>query len=79
MNLNYKGVTLEGVYEIDTVLSNYIRINIFEKQGWDNDCAVNPQYLSLYDNNTEFSWSRIEDHLYFQKMGKVIKFKKLLP
>ena len=77
INLSYKGVILEGAYEIDSVLNNYIRINIFEKQGLDSMCAVNPQYLSLYDNNTEFSWSRIDDHLYFQKSEKVLKFEKI--
>ena len=41
-----------GMYEIDHDLSNYIKIKLFEKEGWDNS-PVNSMYLSFYDEYTE--------------------------
>lgn len=74
--LGYKGKEYEGYYEIDSVLTNYITINVFNKPGWDESCPVNPAYLSLYDDDTQFSYRVIDDRLYFEKNEKVIIFQR---
>ncbi len=75
--MRYRDVVREGYYEIDSVLTNYITINIFNKTGWDNACDINPQYLSLYDHDTQFSYQILDDRLYFQKNEKVIVFQQI--
>jgi hypothetical protein len=76
MEMRYRGKEYEGFYEIDSVLANYITINIFNKLGWDESCRVNPEYLSLYDEDTQFSYEIVNDYLYFRKNEKVIIFKR---
>lgn len=75
--LGYKGTEHEGHYQIDSTLNNYIRINIQDKLGWDNECSINPEYLTLYDENVEFSYTLTDEFLFFEKADKVIKFKKV--
>lgn len=77
MLMKYRGESFEGYYEVDSVLTNYITINVFNKQGWDDECDVNPDYLSLYDENTQFSYGILEDRLYFQKNEKSVVFQRI--
>lgn len=77
MTMQYRGTAYEGYYEIDSTLSNYIIINIFSKFGWDHSCEVNPAYLSLYDDDTQFSYKILKDRLYFEKNEKVIVFQRV--
>lgn len=74
MILGYKGFEFEGYYEIDSTQTHYITINMFNKLGWDNQCLVNAQYLSLYDDDTEFFYQILDNRLYFEKNEKVIIF-----
>lgn len=76
MEMNYLGSSYEGFYEIDSVLTNYITINIFKKLGWDESCHINPEYLSLYEEDTQFSYEIVYDYLYFRKNEKVIIFQQ---
>lgn len=72
--MGFREQRYEGYFEVDSLLNNYIRINIFNKQGWDEACDVNPEYLTLYDADTEFSYEVLEDRLYLKKNEKVIVF-----
>ena len=74
MLMNYRGNSFEGYYEIDSTLTNYITINIFNKLGWDEACDVNPEYLTLYDTDTQFSYTILNDKLYLQRAEKSIVF-----
>lgn len=76
MVMKYRGNSYEGYYEIDSTLSNYISFNIFNKQGWDDECDVNPEYLSFYDPDTQFSYTLLDNRLYFQKREKSIVFER---
>lgn len=77
MIMRYRGTAYEGYYKIDSTLHHYITINIFNKLGWDEACDVNPEYLSLYDNDTQFSYWILDDELFFQKNEKVIAFQRV--
>lgn len=77
MQMIFQGESFEGYYEIDSVLTNYISLNIFNKKGWDDECPVNPEYLTLYDEDTQFSYTLIDSMLYFQKAEKSIVFKRV--
>lgn len=74
--LGYKQNSFPGEYTFDEVLANYLYINIPDRPSWNNDCTITPQYLSLYDDSTDFAYTMTDEFLYLQKNEKVLKFKK---
>lgn len=72
----YRGFEFNGTYDIDRELTHYLYINIPTRLNWNDDCKITPDYLSLYNDDTDFAWTVVGDFLYFQKMDKVLKFRK---
>jgi hypothetical protein len=72
----YNQNSFPGDYRFDDVLNNYVYINIPDRPSWNNGCTITPQYLSLYDDSTDFAFTMTDDFLYLQKNEKVLKFKK---
>lgn len=76
LKFSYRGFLFDGSYHFDAELPNYLYINIPDRFNWNDDCIITPDYLTLYNDNTDFSWTVIGDFMYFQKMEKVLTFKK---
>jgi hypothetical protein len=76
LKFSYRGFMVDGTYRFDTELPQYLYINIPTRFNWNDDCKVTPDYLSLYNDDTDFAWTMVGDFLYFQKMDKVLKFRK---
>lgn len=76
LTFSYRGFIVDGTYRFDPELPQYLYITIPTRFDWNDDCKVTPDYLSLYNDNTDFAWTMTEDFLYFRKMDKVLKFKK---
>lgn len=73
----FRGEPFEGYYEFDSVLTHYITLNVFNKKGWVDECPVNPEYLTLYDGDTQFSYTILANKMYFQRAEKVIVFERV--
>lgn len=76
LKFGYRGFLFGGTYRFDAALPNYLYINIPDRLNWNDDCQITPEYLTLYNDDTDFSWTVIGDFMYFQKMEKVLTFKK---
>lgn len=76
LRFSYRGFIVDGTYRFDTDLPQYLYINIPTQFNWNEDCKITPDYLSLYNNDTDFAWTMSEDFLYFRKLDKVLKFRK---
>jgi hypothetical protein len=76
LKFSYRGFIVDGTYQFDPELPQYLYINIPTRFDWNDDCKITPDYLSLYNDNTDFAWTMTGDFLYFRKMDKVLKFKK---
>lgn len=76
LKFSYRGFIVDGTYRFDTELPQYLYITIPARPSWNDDCKITPDYLSLYTDDTDFAWTIAGDFLYFQKMDKVLKFKK---